>query len=154
MFEPLNLPPYAFKIKEDEQRHYIFDELRKKYLLLTPEEWVRQHFVQYLIKHKNFSSSLISLEQGMKLNELQKRTDILVYNNTGAVVMLVECKAPNVKINQDVFDQASRYNIKHKVNYIVVTNGLSHYCCKIDYELLSTTFLNDIPNSEELNIAP
>ena len=150
MFEPLNLPPYAFKIKEEAGKYMIYDEVRKKYLVLSPEEWVRQHFVQYLVRHKNYSMSLISLEQGMKLNELQKRTDILIYDTSGSPIMLVECKASSVKINQDVFDQAARYNIKHKVKYLVVSNGLEHFCCKLDYESSSTSFLNDIPSADQI----
>lgn len=142
----LNLPVYPFKIREQNGKQYIFDELRKKYLLLTPEEWVRQHVVQYLIQHKNYPKGLIKLEGGLKLyRTLSKRCDILIYNRDGNPFMLFECKAPHIKITQDVFDQATRYNIKHRVEYLAVSNGLEHYCCRMDYEAESYTFLEEIP---------
>lgn len=142
---PLNLPPHPFKLTERNKQVYIFDELRKKYLLLTPEEWVRQHFVQYLIHHKKYPKSLIKLEGGLQLNQLKKRTDILVFNKNGIADVLVECKSTTVKIDQKVFDQAARYNMVHKVSYLAVTNGLQHYFCKIDYENKSYVFIEDLP---------
>lgn len=131
---PLNLPPYPFKLKEEAGLYYIFDENRKKYLLLTPEEWVRQHFVKYLVVHKKYPKSLVKLEGGMRLNALQKRTDIVLYNNTGEKILLVECKAPSVKISQETFNQVARYNIVHKVKLLAVTNGLQHYFCTINFD--------------------
>lgn len=140
---PLNLPPYPFKIIDKEGKYYIFDAIRKKELLLTPEEWVRQHFVQYLINEKGISKNHISLEKGLKLNDLQKRTDILVFNENGNPHLLVECKAPNVPITQEVFDQVARYNMVYKLKYLAVTNGLEHYYCEIDHECETYRFLED-----------
>ncbi len=131
---PLNLPPYPFKITRDNDQLFIFDEIRKRDMVLTPEEWVRQHFVQYLIKEKAYPRSLIKLEGGLKLNGQAKRSDILIFNNRGERILLVECKAPSVKITQQVFDQVARYNWVHRVPLIAVTNGLEHYYCKIDFD--------------------
>ena len=147
MFKPvtLNLPSYFFKIKEENETSYIFDEIRKKYLVLTPEEWVRQHLVQFLIHEKKYPRSLIKLEGGLKLNSLQKRSDILIFNREGEKILLVECKAPSVAISQDTFDQIARYNFVHKVSHLLVSNGLQHFCCEIDYTLNSYKFLEEIP---------
>jgi hypothetical protein len=147
MFEPvqLNLPPYPFKLSEQDGVIYVFDELRKKKLVLTPEEWVRQHFIQFLILYKKYPKTLFKLEGGLKLNSLQKRTDILIFNKEGKADILVECKATTVKIDQKVFDQAARYNMIHQVNYLLVTNGLEHYCCKMDYEQQTYSFIEELP---------
>lgn len=122
------------------------DELRKKYVVLTPEEWVRQHIVQYLINFKNYPKALISLEKGLKVNDLLKRSDVLVYDSNTEPLLLIECKAPEVKISQDVFDQAARYNSVYKVKYILITNGLEHFCAEIEHSNSSYKFLNDIPS--------
>ncbi len=147
MFKPvqLNLPPYPFKLSEQEGVIYVFDELRKKKLVLTPEEWVRQHFIQFLMLQKKYPKTLFKLEGGLKLNKLQKRTDIIVFNKEGKADILVECKATTVKIDQKVFDQAARYNMIHRVNYLLVTNGLEHYCCKMDYINNTYLFLAELP---------
>lgn len=147
MFKPveLNLPPYPFKLHQKDNVVFIFDELRKKDLVLTPEEWVRQHFIQYLINQKKYPKTLIKLEGGLQLNKLQKRTDIVVFGQTGVPEVLVECKATVVKITQDVFDQAARYNMIHQVKYLVITNGLQHYCCVMDYKNGSYRFLQELP---------
>lgn len=142
---PLNLSPYPFKIKQEGDRCLIFDPVRKKYLVLTPEEWVRQHFVQHLINEKHYPKSLIKLEGGMKLNSLSKRTDIIAYNNNGQKVLLIECKAPHVKINQKVFDQIARYNIVHRIPLLAVTNGLEHYYCVINFNTKSYQFIETLP---------
>ncbi len=144
--EPLNLPPYPFKLSQKDNQLFIFDELRKKNLVLTPEEWVRQHFIQYLIQNKKYPKSLIKLEGGLKLNQLQKRTDILIYSKNGIPEVLVECKASSVKIDQKVFDQIARYNMIHQVKYLVVSNGLKHYFCEMDYDKNNYLFLQDLPN--------
>jgi len=146
LLQPLNLPPYPFKITEDNGVYSLFDELRKKSIIITPEEWVRQHFVQYLINQKGYPKTLIGLEGGLKLHGMQRRTDILVRNNQGEKVLLIECKAPSVKITQGVFDQVARYNMVHKVPLLAVTNGLQHYYCRIDLVNESYTFLEDLPN--------
>jgi hypothetical protein len=146
---PLNLTPYPFKLKEIDKQLFIFDELRKKDLVLTPEEWVRQHFIQYLINQKKYPKTLIKLEGGLKLNQLQKRTDILVFDLNGKPNILIECKATSVKINQKVFDQIASYNIIHQVNYLVVTNGLNHYYCEMDYENKNYRFIETIPDYQK-----
>lgn len=146
--EKLNLPTYSFNIKLIEQRKYIFDFIRKKFVILTPEEWVRQNFLKYLVDEKKYPASLIAVEKEFKLNDLSKRSDAVVYNRTGKPVLIVECKATNVKIDQNVFDQIARYNMKLNVDFLVVTNGLSHFCCKIDYEKKQYMFLKEIPNYE------
>ena len=146
-FIPLNLPSYPFKIIDKDGKFYIFDLIRKKELLITPEEWVRQHFVQYLIQQKGYSKNLISLEKGLQLNELKKRTDILVFDSNGLPLVLVECKAPKIKITQDVFDQAARYNMIYRVKYLVVTNGLEHFYCEMDYECESYRFIEELPEN-------
>jgi hypothetical protein len=147
MFEPipLNLPPYPIRIKEEENGTYIFDVIRKKFLFLTPEEWVRQHLVHFLIEEKNYPRTLIQLEGGLKLNTLQKRSDILIFNNLGEKIVLIECKAPSVKISQETFDQIARYNFTLKATYLMVTNGINHYFCQMDFENEKYTFLKELP---------
>lgn len=143
--EKLNLPPYHIKIKEEEGKQYIFDSIRKKYLVLTPEEWVRQNFIQFLIQEKKYPEGLVVIEKGLKLNELQKRADALVYKDANPLV-LIEFKAPSVKITQEVFEQIGRYNSIFKVPYLIVSNGLEHYCAKINFIENSFEFLGDIPD--------
>lgn len=145
MITMLNLPVYQFKTKVEGQRTYIFDTIRKKYLVLTPEEWVRQNFLQYLIHEKQFPASLIAIEAGLKYNQLQKRLDVLVYDKQGAPHLIVECKAPEIKITQEVFDQVARYNFVFKAKYLVVTNGLQHFCCEMDYNENSFRYIEQIP---------
>jgi len=142
---PLQLPPYPFKITDDNGQLTLFDVIRKKNIVLTPEEWVRQHFVQYLILQKKYPKTLIKLEGGHKLHGQPKRSDIVVYNKVGGKILLVECKAPSVPIDQEVFDQVARYNMVHKVNLIAVTNGLQHYFCKVNFSESSYSFLADLP---------
>lgn len=126
----LNLPTYSFKLKSEGGRNLIFDEIRKRYVTLTPEEWVRQNFIRYLINEKDYPAPLISLEKQFSYNRMKKRSDILVYSRKGIPALMVECKAPDVKINQTVFDQIALYNLKYNVPYLVVTNGINHYCCR------------------------
>lgn len=142
----LNLPTYSFKIKSKENKLYIFDILRKKNVVLTPEEWVRQNFIQFLLQEKKYPKSLIAIEKQLKINNLIKRTDILVFAKNGLPNIIIECKAPNIKISQDTFDQIARYNLKLNANYLIVTNGLQHYYCKMDHENSNYKFLNEIPN--------
>lgn len=142
---PLNLPQYPFKITLKGDCHYIFDEIRKKYLLLTPEEWVRQHFIQYLILEKKIPRTLIQIEGGLSLNKLQKRTDVVIFNTDGERIMVIECKAPSVKITQATFDQAARYNSVHKAKWLVVTNGLQHCYAQIDHLLEKFLFIEHLP---------
>jgi hypothetical protein len=143
--QELNLPAYQFKLKQEGQRTQIFDSIRKKYVALTPEEWVRQNFLQYLIQDRNFPASLIAVEAGLTYNQLKKRTDVLVYDKQGNPYLMVECKAPDVKITQDAFDQIARYNMVFKVKYLVVTNGMNHFCCMMDYTTNSYSYLELVP---------
>lgn len=142
---PLNFPAYPFRLKEEAGKTYIFDELRKRFLVLTPEEWVRQHLVKFLIAEKKYPRTLIKLEGGLKLNALQKRSDILIFNTRGEKIMLVECKAPSVKITQETFDQVARYNFVHRVQWLVVSNGLQHFCCEVDFTGETYRFCEEIP---------
>jgi len=144
--QKLNLPSVELKIKSKENKLFIFDDFRKKDILLTPEEWVRQHFVAYLIHQKKYPISLTVLEKELKLNNTKKRTDILIYNTQGTPQIIVECKAMSVKITQATFDQIARYNLKLKAKYLIVTNGLEHYFCQMDFENERYIFLKDIPN--------
>ena len=145
MMQVLNFPTYKFKLKSSENKQYIFDVIRKKYIVLTPEEWVRQHTIHFLISEKKYPKSLIAVEKQLTINNLKKRTDILVFNTDGLHELIVECKSPNIKIAQDTFDQIARYNLKLQANYLVVTNGLQHYFCKLDHENEQYTFLEEIP---------
>ncbi|TDQ06918.1 type I restriction enzyme HsdR N-terminal domain-containing protein [Pedobacter metabolipauper] len=146
----LNLPRYPFKITLKDAKYFIFDEVRKKHLILTPEEWVRQHFIQYLILEKKFPKSLIQIEGGLNLNRLQKRTDIVIFNSHGERIMVIECKAPSVKISQATFDQAARYNSVHKTKWLVVTNGLMHCYAQIDHLAESFLFVKELPDYQGL----
>jgi hypothetical protein len=148
--DALNLPTFDFKIKNENNQNYILDEIRGKYLLLTPEEWVRQNFVKFLINYKKVPAALISLEMGFKNNKKDQRSDIAVYNRHGNIQVIVECKSPKIKISQNTFDQAASYNLKLNAEYIIITNGMQHYCIKPDYENRKWMFLKDIPNYENL----
>jgi hypothetical protein len=146
----LNLPQYSFRISSSEGREMILDPIRRKYVKLTPEEWVRQNFVQYLINEGKYPKGLIGIEVLSGYNNLKKRVDILIHNRQGQPVMIVECKAPEVKIDDKVFDQIVCYNMGFKVPYIVVTNGIDHYACKINLEEKKYDFLLVIPLYEDL----
>lgn len=139
------MPPFAHKFKEIDGKPHIFDLLRRKYVRITPEEWVRQHVVHLLINHYQYPKSLIKTEGGLVLNTLQKRTDLVVFDRTGLPFLVVECKAPHIALSQAVFDQIARYNSVHKAPYLFVTNGLTHYCCGIDHQTSELTYLDDFP---------
>lgn len=126
------------------------DVYRKRFVKLTPEEEVRQRFARYLVEEKDFPASLVMTEYSLKLHKLSRRCDILVHKPAGHPVVLVECKAPEVNINQATFDQVARYNLAFRVNYLMVTNGLKHYCCKVDFSTGKILFLGKIPSYEEL----
>ncbi|MFI5453716.1 type I restriction enzyme HsdR N-terminal domain-containing protein [Pedobacter sp. UC225_61] len=147
---PLNLPHHPFKITQRDDVYFIFDEIRKKHLVLTPEEWVRQHFIHYLIKEKNFPAALLQIEGGLSLNQTRKRSDILVYDNLGEKIMVIECKAPSVAITQATFDQAARYNSVYKARWLVVTNGLQHYYAQIDHTKGKFLFVEELPDYKSL----
>ena len=140
----LNFPSYQFRFKNSENKTAIFDELRKKFIILTPEEWVRQHTIQYLIQQKNYPKQLLNAEKQLKVNGLTRRYDIVAYNPDGSINLIVECKAPSIKITQDTFDQIARYNLALKAERLMVTNGLHHYFCEMDYELEKYHFLREI----------
>ena len=146
----LNLPSFPLKITNREGKRYIFDTLRKKYVALTPEEWVRQHFTHYLLAYKGYPQGLLANEIQINLNGTRKRCDTVLYRRDLSALMIVEYKAPSVEITQAVFDQITRYNMVLKVDYLIVSNGLQHYCCRIDYEHNSYTFLQDIPEYQNL----
>ena len=141
----LNLPAFEYKVKKQADKLYIYDAIRRKYLQLTPEEWVRQHFIHYLIDHLSYPRGLITTESGLKYNKLQRRTDIVVFNRQAAPYMIVECKAPTVAINQQVFNQIAVYNKVLQAQMLVVTNGLKHYCCSFQPQNQSWEFLPQIP---------
>ena len=143
--EKLNLPAYPVKLKKAEGKTWIFDDWRKKFLVLTPEAWVRQHFIHFLVNQHGYPSSLIAVESGLKVASRLKRTDAVVFNKQGKPVLIIECKAPEIKITEQVFDQIVRYNMSLQVKFLVVTNGMQHYCCLLNYNDNSWTFLNDIP---------
>ena len=145
MQEKLNLPKFNFKNRLVDNTIQIFDEVRKGYFKLTPEEWVRQHVINYLAVYKNYPIGLMQVEKLIKYNNLNTRADLIVNDRDFKPVVLVECKAPNVKIGKDAFDQIAKYNFSLKAKYLFVTNGLKHYCCSINYASGETEFLNDIP---------
>jgi hypothetical protein len=141
----LNLPEYEFRIKNEGGQVFIFDGVRKKFVVLTPEEWVRQNFIRFLVETKKYPSSLLAVEKKIVVNSLAQRFDLLVYHRNGQPCLIAEFKAPEVGINQQVFDQAVRYNMSLKADYIVVSNGLQHFACQIDYLKNSFTYLSEIP---------
>ena len=144
-FPKLNLPNVVLKTKLVEGTTQVFDVVRKKYFKLTDEEWVRQHFIHYLNSHKNYPFGLMGVEKMIKYNNLKTRADIVLYNTEGIPNMIVECKAPNIKITQDAFDQVARYNFKLKVKYLLITNGLQHFCCEMNYKKSKISFLESVP---------
>ncbi|OUR90961.1 restriction endonuclease subunit R [Flavobacteriales bacterium 34_180_T64] len=144
--QKLNFPTYSFRFKNSENKVSIFDAIRKKFIILQPEEWVRQHCVQYLINEKNYPMSLINVEKELSINNLSKRYDIVVFNPDGSIHLIVECKSAKIKINQSTFDQIARYNLTLNASYLMVTNGINHYYCQMDFENERYQFLNDIPN--------
>ena len=146
----LNLPPYSFKITGEPGSEMILDQIRRKYVRLTPEEWVRQHFVQYLIHEGNYPPGLMGIETLIPLFSVKKRIDILIYNRAGYPIMIVECKKPEVLLDEKVFDQIVTYNMQFKVPYLVVTNGIINYACKMDYENKKYDELSVIPQYEDL----
>ncbi len=144
-FSPLNFPNVVLKTKLVDETMQVFDVVRKKYFKLTAEEWVRQHVIHYLHTDKKYPFGLIGVEKMIKYNNLRTRVDIVLYNKEGIPNMIVECKAPYIKITQDIFDQIARYNFQLKVKYLLVTNGLQHFCCSMDYKNSKISFLEQIP---------
>ena len=144
--QKLNFPTYKFHFKNRENKRFIFDDIRKKFVVLQPEEWVRQHCINYLVVQKNYPKTLINVEKELKINGLSKRYDIVIYNSDGSIHLIVECKSPKININQETFDQIARYNLTLNATYLMVTNGINHYYCAMDYETERYNFLKDIPD--------
>ena len=142
----LSFPNYEFRLKKIDEKRFIFDEIRKKYIELTAEEWVRQNCIKFLINEKKYKSQLIAIEKKIILNNLTKRFDIIAYDNNGDPNLLVECKAPNIAVRQETFDQILTYNRVINSKYLMITNGIIHYYCKIDNIDNKINFLKDIPN--------
>lgn len=144
-FPVLNFPVRAFRLKRLNGKLYIWDTLRKKYLVLLPEEWVRQHLIQYLIQEKGYPPGLIRQEARLELNTLHKRADVVVFNREGKAQTIIECKAPHVSLGQETFDQLASYNQTYKASVLIISNGLVHYCCLTNQENGSYSFVDDIP---------
>ena len=143
--QKLAFQPYSLLIKSSKNRRYIFDQIRKKFVVLTPEEWVRQHVVNYLLFEKKAPKSWINIEKQFTLAGLKKRFDVIVFSSDGSVQLLVECKAPNIPISQETFDQIARYNMNFNSQYLMITNGLNHYYCKFEYKNQQYHFCEDLP---------
>ncbi len=146
----LNLPRYDFRIRTRDEKGEIYDEVRQKYVRLTPEEWVRQHFIQFLLNDRGAPRSLLSVEMGFRYQRMLRRADIVVYDRTGKPLLMVECKAPDVALRQAAFDQVARYNTVVMARYLVITNGLAHYCCAIDHHRHTYRFLDSVPSFEDM----
>jgi type I site-specific restriction endonuclease len=149
--QKLNFPEYSFRFKNSENKVSVFDEIRKKFVVLTPEEWVRQHVVQFLIVSKKYPKSYINVEKSIQINGLTKRYDVVVFYPNGKIFLVIECKAPEIKISQETFNQIARYNLNLKASYLMVTNGLNHYFCEMDFEKEQYNFLNDLPKLDLKN---
>jgi len=143
--QKLNLPAYDFRIKQENEKQLIFDSIRRKFVVLTPEEWVRQNFIEYLKIEKKYPAALMAVEKQVIVNGKQRRFDLLIYSRNGVPYVIVEFKSPDVKITQEAFDQAVRYNMVLRVEKIIVSNGLQHFACEIDYENNTYNYLKEIP---------
>ncbi|NND88580.1 MAG: type I restriction enzyme HsdR N-terminal domain-containing protein [Flavobacteriaceae bacterium] len=145
----LNFPSYTFRLQKADNKELIFDTIRKKFVVLTPEEWVRQHTICFLMEEHQIPRSHINVEKELRLNKLKKRYDIVVFDRNGGIYLIVECKAPSVPIQQATFDQIARYNMVLDAQYLMVTNGLDHYYCQLDKEKESYRFLRQLPLKSE-----
>ncbi len=146
--KPLNLPTNSLIIKSENDQEYVYDQFRRKYVRLTPEEWVRQNFALYLVNEKHYPASRMMLEKSLRIHKMSKRCDIVVCNDSGNPTLIIECKAPGISIGQKTFEQVSVYNIAFRVEYLIITNGLKHFCCSVDFENKKVSFLNEIPEYE------
>jgi hypothetical protein len=149
-FPTLNLPPFNANIRREGKNVRIFDTLRQRFVALTPEEWVRQHFTHYLVEHKGYPKGLLGNEIELQIGDKRLRCDSILYNKVAQPQMIIEYKAPTVPLQQKVFDQVSAYNLLLRVDYLVISNGMEHYCCKMDYEHQKYLFLQEIPDYEKL----
>ena len=145
----LNLPPIQARLKAEKGKQSIFDVIRKKYVFLTPEEWVRQHFIHFLLQ-LNYPASLMAVEKLVVVNELRQRADIVVFNRKGKAALIVECKAPTITLSNETLRQAARYNIPLGVKYLVITNGLKHYCVKLNEADKEFKVVDEMPDFEAL----
>jgi type I site-specific restriction endonuclease len=152
--QTLNLPVAGLRIREQNGKMQIFDGIRGKFVSLTPEEWVRQHFVRFLVEFKQVPETLLAVEYSLRYNRMKKRSDIVVFGRDGRPVLMVECKAPDVPVSQDVFRQVAIYNMTLHVPYLVVTNGMQHYACRVDFDAGKFHFLKEIPDFEEMTAEP
>ncbi len=148
--QQLNLPAFNCKLRHEQEKTLIFDTFRKKYVALTPEEWVRQHFLHWLVGHKGYPVGLIAVETALKYIHLNKRADAIIYNIAGKPQMIIECKAPEVKITQDAFDQIARYNYGFGVKLLAVTNGMQHFCCEMNTVSANWQFLQEFPDYQQI----
>ncbi len=146
----LNLPETEMRFCKKDSGTFVFDPFRKKFVKLTPEEWVRQNFLAWLVNYLGYPKGLIAVEAPLKYNSLQKRADAVIYNKAGSPLMIVECKSAHIEINQDTFSQAASYNFSFRTKYLVLTNGIMHYCCKLDFDNKNYQFLKEIPRYENL----
>lgn len=146
----LNFPPADLRIRQQNERMEVFDPLRKKFVVLTDEEWVRQNLINYLAVDKKVPMTMMASERGLLVNNMPKRFDLLIFSSNGMPVMIVECKAPHIPVNEEVFYQAARYNLTLQVKYLLITNGLEHHCLSVDYINGETRFLKEIPVYSEL----
>ncbi|WP_293890246.1 type I restriction enzyme HsdR N-terminal domain-containing protein [Flavobacterium sp.] len=150
--QKLNFPSFSFRFKNSENKVSIFDDIRKKFIQLTPEEWVRQNTIQFLLQEKKYPKSYLNIEKLIKINDRIKRYDIVVFRPDGTIFLLIECKAPEIKITQETFDQIARYNLKLNAEYLMVTNGLNHYFCQMDFEKEQYVFLKELPDLDDRRI--
>lgn len=148
----LNLPPYNIKVKNEDGRRKIFDILRRKYFVITPEEWVRQHFIHFLIDHKGYPVSLLANEVALSVGDKVIRADSVLYDKNLSPRMIIEYKAPHIKLTQKVFDQISAYNLLLHVDYLIASNGIETYICKMDYAQQTYVFLETVPDYKSLDL--
>lgn len=149
--QSLNLPPYHVRLSKRNGKTYVYDPLRRKEVTLTPEEWVRQHFINFLVTIKAYPPERIANEVCINLNSTSKRCDTVIYDDYLKPLVIVEYKAPEVSITEEVFNQISRYNSVLHVPYLIVSNGLTHYCCNMDYQAMQCSFMEDIPSYPDIN---
>jgi len=146
----LNLPQYSFRIKKQNEKLVIFDSQRKRYVALTPEEWVRQNFIRFLIEEKGYPAAYLAIEKQLNMNGMKKRCDAILYNEHAQPFLIIELKAPNVSISQATFDQVAVYNAKLKVDFFIISNGIEHFCCKVNLETARYEFFLEIPDFNQI----
>ena len=146
----LNLPQYSFRIKKQNEKLVIFDSQRKRYVALTPEEWVRQNFIRFLIEEKGYPAAYLAIEKQLNMNGMKKRCDAILYNEHAQPFLIIELKAPNVSISQATFDQVAVYNAKLKVDFFIISNGIEHFCCKVNLETARYEFFSEIPDFNQI----